>query len=71
MVAASGYRILKMNPITSYQAFLIALGFVLSFIFSYIFISIFMKYLKKHDFKIFGIYRIILGILVLMILGAK
>ncbi|MBF4806795.1 MAG: undecaprenyl-diphosphatase, partial [Pseudoleptotrichia goodfellowii] len=44
--------------------FLIGLGFVLSFVFAYGVIKVFMDYIKKHDFKVFGYYRIILGIIV-------
>ena len=42
-------------------------GFVLSFIFAYAVIKVFMDYIKKHDFKVFGYYRIILGIIVLLL----
>lgn len=41
-------------------------GCVVSFVVSYIVIKWFMAYLKKRDFKIFGIYRIIVGILVIL-----
>ena len=30
-----------------------------------------MGYIKKHDFKVFGWYRIILGVLVLLYFGMK
>ena len=53
---------------TGYEWFLIALGFVLAFIVSYIVIKVFLDYIKKHDFKIFGYYRIILGIIMLILL---
>ncbi len=41
-------------------------GCVVSFVVSYIVIKWFMAYLKKRDFKIFGIYRIVVGILVIL-----
>ena len=53
---------------TGYEWFLIALGFVLAFVVSYIVIKVFLDYIKKHDFKIFGYYRIILGIIMLILL---
>ena len=53
------------TALSGYEWFLIALGFMLSFIFAYAVIKVFMSYIKKHDFKVFGYYRIILGIIVL------
>ena len=38
---------------------------VVAFIVSVLVIKFLMSYIKKHDFKVFGWYRIILGILVL------
>ena len=40
-------------------------GTIISFIVSIFSIKFLMNYIKKHDFKVFGVYRIILGILVL------
>lgn len=45
---------------------LLILGTVLSFIVAYIVIKWFMDYLKTRTFKLFGYYRIVLGILVLL-----
>jgi len=47
---------------------LLAIGFIVSFIVALLVIRFFIKYLAKHDFKIFGYYRIILGIIVLILL---
>lgn len=44
---------------------LLAVGMVVAFIVSLLVIRFLMSYIKKHDFKIFGYYRIILGIIVL------
>ncbi len=41
-------------------------GTLVSFIISIFSIKFLMNYIKKHDFKAFGVYRIILGILVLV-----
>lgn len=67
MIGASALKIIKMPALTNFEYMLIALGFVSSFIFAYIFIAVFLSYIKKHDFKIFGIYRIIVGVLVLIL----
>lgn len=68
MLGATLLKVVKMGSgLSSYEWFLIALGFVLSFIFAYGVIRVFMNYIKKHDFKIFGYYRIIVGILILIL----
>ena len=40
-------------------------GMITAFIVSLFVIKFLMGYIKKHDFKVFGWYRIILGVLVL------
>ena len=68
MVGASLLKIVKMmDSLSLYEWFLIGLGFALSFIIAYLVIKIFMDYIKKHDFKIFGYYRIVLGIITLIL----
>ena len=68
MLGATLLKVVKMRSgLSGYECFLIALGFVLSFIFAYGVIRVFMNYIKKHDFKIFGYYRIIVGILILIL----
>ena len=44
-------------------------GMIVAFLVSIFVIKFLMNYIKKHDFKIFGWYRILLGILVLILLG--
>ena len=46
-------------------------GILISFITGLLCISFLLKYIKKNDFKLFMIYRIILGILVLFILWQR
>lgn len=46
-------------------------GILISFITGLLCISFLLKYIKKNDFKIFMIYRILLGILVLFILWQR
>lgn len=46
----------------------LAVGCIVAFIVSMIVIRFFMSFIKKHDFKVFGWYRIAIGILVLLIL---
>ncbi len=50
---------------TSQEIIILLIGLVVSFAVSLFVIRFLMSYIKKHDFKVFGWYRIILGILVL------
>lgn len=51
---------------SGYEAFVLILGMVVAFVVSLLVIKFLMGYIKKHDFQVFGWYRIILGILVLL-----
>lgn len=56
---------------TGGEAAILAVGFVVSFLVSVVCIRFLMDFVKKHDFKIFGWYRIVLGILVLLFFGIR
>ena len=45
-----------------------ALGSAIAFVVAYIVIKWFMDFIKKRSFASFGLYRIILGIIVLVLL---
>jgi undecaprenyl-diphosphatase len=45
---------------------ILIVGMAVAFAVSLVVIKFLMSYIKKHDFKIFGVYRIILGIIVLL-----
>lgn len=67
MVGASGLKILKCGfDFTMAQWVTMAVGFVVAFVVSLFAIKFLTNYIKKHDFKAFGIYRIILGIAVIL-----
>lgn len=51
------------------EASILIVGVIVAFVVSVIVIKFLMGYIKKHDFKIFGWYRIALGILVLLYFG--
>lgn len=69
MIGATLLKVFKnLGAYTSYQWFLILLGSVVSYFVAYLAINKFVSYIKKHDFKVFGYYRIILGILVIVVL---
>ncbi|MDD3570429.1 MAG: undecaprenyl-diphosphate phosphatase [Lachnospiraceae bacterium] len=66
MFGASLLKILKFGAgFTGAEAMILITGMVVAFIVSVLAIKFLMSYIKKHDFKIFGWYRIVLGILVL------
>ena len=47
------------------------IGALVSFIVAMIAIKTFISFLQKHGFRVFGIYRIIAGLIMLLILGMK
>ena len=49
----------------------LAVGCITAFLVSFLTIKALINYIKTHDFKIFGCYRIILGIVVLIYFGVK
>ncbi len=51
------------------QIGILAVGMITAFIVSIFVINFLMDYIKKHDFKVFGWYRIVLGILVITYFG--
>ncbi|MEG2206120.1 MAG: undecaprenyl-diphosphate phosphatase [Oscillospiraceae bacterium] len=55
--------------ITGLEIGMLCVGSVVAFIVSLFAIGFLMRYVKKHDFKVFGWYRIALGIVVLVYFG--
>ncbi|TYC48528.1 undecaprenyl-diphosphate phosphatase [Weissella muntiaci] len=51
---------------TGAQTFVMIVGFVVSWIVAFFAIKFMMRYIQNHDFKIFGWYRIVVGILVIL-----
>lgn len=69
MFGASGIKLLKFfgegAGITGMEVAMLSVGCIVAFVVSVIAIKFLMGYIKKNDFKVFGYYRIVLGILVL------
>lgn len=69
MFGASGIKLLKFFSegagITGIEVTMLTVGCIVAFVVSVIAIKFLMGYIKKNDFKVFGYYRIVLGILVL------
>ena len=66
MFGASLIKLLKFGVhYSALEAGVLAVGMISAFLVSVLVIRFLMGYIKKHDFKIFGWYRIVLGIVVL------
>ena len=67
MAGASLLKIVKYGfAFTGTELIILGVGMVTAFIVSIFIIAFLMNYIRKHDFKVFGWYRIILGALVLL-----
>lgn len=67
MFGASLLKIVKFGFVfTTHEIIILLIGMIVAFIVSVIVIQFLMSYIKKHDFKFFGWYRIVLGIIVLV-----
>ncbi len=73
MFGASGLKLVKFfaegGGFAGMEFALLIVGCVVAFVISIIAIKFLMGYIKKNDFKVFGYYRIVLGILVLLYFG--
>lgn len=70
MLGATLLKVVKnVHGFAGSQWLLIVIGMVLSFVVAYIVIKKFMEYISKNDFIPFGIYRIILAVVVFMYFG--
>ncbi len=66
MFGASFLKIIKFGfHFSGLEVAVLLTGMITAFIVSVIVIKFLMNYIKKHDFKVFGWYRIVLGIIVL------
>ena len=66
MFGASLLKLVKFGfNFTGYELVILIVGMLTAFIVSILAIKFLMNYIKKNDFKPFGYYRIVLGILVL------
>lgn len=71
MFGASFLKLLKFGfAFTASEAAALILGMIVAYAVSIIAIKFLMNYIKKHDFTVFGWYRIVLGVLVLIMMFA-
>lgn len=75
MMAATGYKLLKhyttTGGFTSEEIKLLAIGNLVAFVVALLAIKFFIGFLKKYGFRIWGIYRIIVGIALLLLIHFK
>lgn len=73
MAGASGLKLLKYflkyGMFSGQEWALLLIGTLVSFVVSMYAIRMLLSYIRKHDFKVFGVYRIILGIVVILYFG--
>lgn len=73
MFGASLLKIVKFIAggvaITGMEVGILVTGLIVAFLVSFVVIRFLMGFIKKHDFKVFGYYRIVLGIIVLLYFG--
>lgn len=66
MLGASALKLVKSGfAFTGFEWGVLGFGTLVSFVVSVFVIKFLMDYIKKHDFKVFGWYRIVLGCIVL------
>jgi undecaprenyl-diphosphatase len=65
--AAAGYSFFKTGlTFTPTELVVLETGFITSFVVAWVVIRYFLNFVRKHDFKVFGYYRIVLGAIVLV-----
>ncbi len=72
MLGASAIKLIKFGfAFSATELVTLIVGMAVAFAVSLLAIRFLMNYVKKHDFKVFGWYRIVLGILVLLIFSGR
>ncbi|MBS7009677.1 undecaprenyl-diphosphate phosphatase [Anaerostipes sp.] len=73
MAGASGLKLIKYfmesGMFSGTEWILLLVGTAVSFVVSILAIQMLLSYIRRHDFKIFGVYRILLGIVVIVYFG--
>lgn len=75
MIAASGWDLIKnrheVANLSSIYVIALGLGFVVAFIVALLVVEKFIDFLKKKSMRVFGVYRIIVGIVLLILICTK
>jgi undecaprenyl-diphosphatase len=71
MFAATSYKLLKFyldeGTVSSHEMMLLGIGNVVAFIVAWLAIKSFITFLTRHGFRVFGIYRIVVGCIILVL----
>ena len=74
MFGASGLKLIKyffnVGMFTQEELLLLLTGTMVAFAVSILTIQLLLDYIRRHNFKVFGWYRIILGIIIIFYFGA-
>ena len=69
MIAASAFSLIKgFSSMSTIQWQALGIGFVVSFIVALLAVDGFLSYLKKHSLKSFAYYRIVFGIIMIVLI---
>jgi len=69
MFAATGYDLIKTPVVFTHNELgLLIIGLIIAFITAWIAVKIFLKLVQNYGFKYFGYYRIIIGIIFLLVI---
>ena len=72
MFGASFVKLLDFGfNFTAMQVVVLLVGMIVSFAVSIVAIKFLMSYIRKNDFKVFGYYRIVLGVIVFLFFGIQ
>ena len=70
MVGGSGIKVLQYfadgNTFSSSEIAILVVGMAVAFVVSILAIKFLLSFIRKHDFKAFGWYRIVLGVIVII-----
>lgn len=69
MFGASLIKVISFGVPQVNELILLIIGMIISFVVSIIAVKGLMKFIKKHDFSAFGYYRIVFGVIVLLLFG--
>lgn len=75
MLGASGLKCVKFVltgvSLSSSEVLILLVGIITSFLVSLVVIKFLMDFVKRHDFKLFGYYRIVLGLILLLVFFSR
>jgi len=72
MFAATTYDLLKnLDKLSVNDLPVFAIGFIVAFISAFLVVGVFLKYVIKHNFTLFAYYRIIFGVVILLVFQVR